>query len=75
MPNPSNLQGPLRVGTVSSVSGNTARVKFDDVDMMSGDLKIVQWMPVAGWAPLVGMTVLCIYDGTFNGNGYILGTL
>lgn len=74
--NPSQFNGMVRVGRVSSVSGNTARVMFDDVGgLMSGDLKIVQWAPVAGWAPLVGMTVLCLYDGTFNGNGYVLGTL
>ncbi|MBR5091055.1 MAG: hypothetical protein IK093_16645 [Ruminiclostridium sp.] len=74
--NPSQFNGLVRVGIVSSVSGSTARVMFNDVGgMMSGDLKIVQWAPVAGWAPLPGMPVLCLYDGTFNGNGYVLGTL
>lgn len=68
-------KGLLRIGTVSSVSGNTARVKFDDVGIMSGDLKIVQFDPVMRWSPLPGATVLCLFDGTFNGNGYIIGTL
>lgn len=73
--NPSQFNGMVRIGTVSSVGGSTARVFFDDVGIMSGDLKIVQWAPVAGWAPIPGESVLCIFDGTFNGNGYIIGTV
>ena len=65
----------LRVGTVSSVSGDVCRVFFDDVQMMSGELKIVQLAPALSWEPLVGAKVLCLYDGTFNGNGYVLGTI
>lgn len=73
--NPSQFNGLVRVGTVSSVAGNKARVMFDDVGIMSDWLKIVEWAPVAGWAPLPGATVLVIMDGTFNGNGYIIGTI
>lgn len=73
--NPSETKGLIRIGTVSSVSGSTARVKFDDVDIMSGDLKILQHAPAMSWTPLPGATVLCLFDGTFNGNGYIIGTL
>lgn len=70
--NPSLFPGRTRVGKVSSVSGSTAKVKYEDVDIMSGDLKIVQPVP---WVPSPGDEVLVLMDGTFNGNGYILGKI
>lgn len=73
----------VRVGTVSSVSGNTARVIFKDMDnMVSGHLIIVQqphygipnwnWRP---WTPEVGQSVLCLYIPIQDGDGYILGVI
>lgn len=73
----------VRIGTVSSVSGSTARVVFRDMDdMVSGDLFIIQqphydsqdwsWHP---WAPSVGNRVLCLYIPIQDGDGYILGVI
>lgn len=92
--NPSQYDGLVRVGKVSSVDEpkRTARVFFDDVGIMSGDLKILASPPfipkkhapqqtdgladpltISPWLPDPGDIVLCLYDGTFNGNGYVLG--
>lgn len=73
----SPIEGMVRVGTVSSVneSARTARVFFPDVEIMSGELKITKFPPLTPWLPVPGDTVLCLYDFTFNGDGYILGAL
>lgn len=91
----SPIEGMVRVGTVSSVneSTRTARVFFPDVEIMSGELKIIKSPPfiprknvpqqceagcpivISPWLPDPGDTVLCLYDFTFNGDGYILGAL
>ena len=94
--NPAQFSGMVRVGTVSSVNepARTARVFFNDVEIMSGNLKILASPPfipkkhvpqqtdgladpltISPWLPDPGDIVLCLYDGTFNGNGYILGRI
>lgn len=74
-PNPSAYEGIVRIGTTSSVnpSERTARVFLNDVGIMSGELKVI--MQTEAWLPEPGDIVLCIYDGTFNGNGYVIGRL
>ena len=72
----------IRVGKISSVSGNTARVIFPSLgNMVSGDLRILQ-RPVtveehgvANWYPTIGQTVLCVYVALEDADGFILGGL
>lgn len=73
--NPSQTEGFVRIGKVSSTNPaeNTARVFFGDVEIMSGELKVI--MQGSSWMPIPGDIVMCIYDGTFNGNGYIIGRI
>ena len=96
----------LRIGTVSEVneSSRQARVRFPDVDIISGWLRVIKTPPfipaanvtqktestsggsgessfashshelvILPWFPKVGDAVLCLYDTSFNGDGYVIG--
>lgn len=64
-----------RIGTVSDIDtdGRRVRVYFPDVDIVSGWLKVVA--TVTTWMPDIDDVVLCLYDGGFNCDGYVLGVL
>lgn len=74
----------MRIGKVSSVSaeGKTARVFFPDINIVSGDLKIMKQLPtfepaLAGecknWVPSVNDIVVCEFLQGGDGEGVILG--
>lgn len=94
----------LRIGKVTSVnaSNRTVRVRFEDVNITSGWLKVLRSPPFIGndeppkevpktekeeakthfhklniipWFPVVGETVLCLYNSGFNEDGYVIGGL
>ena len=85
------LSGLVRYGTVSSVSGTTARVYFPDLGMTSGSLPILQHKKAKvevkeadghkhdaeldEWAPEVGQKVVCLYLPVDNGDGFVLGVV
>lgn len=64
----------LRKGTVSDIDESTrsVRVRYQDEDSVSGWLKVLRH-GLEAWMPCIDDTVLCIFDGTFNGDGYVLG--
>ena len=80
----------IRIGQVQSVEGTRARVFFPDLQLMSDRLYVLQHpatletteaqdhthkVDAGRWAPAIGDVVLCLYDDSFNGNGYILGVI
>ncbi len=98
----------VRVGIVTDINEKEreARVYFEDVNIVSGWLKIIKSPPfipkkhvtqeteareggtwnaafeahthevkISPWLPDINDTVLCLYDQSFNGDGYILGAL
>lgn len=83
--------GLVRIGVVSSVEGHRARVYFEDVDMVSGWLYVLQHSGGAVtvgqaqehthtartgfWMPSVGQRVVCLYLPVFNGDGFVLGAV
>ncbi len=77
-----NPKSTVRIGRVSSISGNTARVFYPDMEnMLSGNLIVLQ-RPVesddhvqSDWYPCIGQMVLCLYFPMEDADGYILGGL
>lgn len=71
------LKQIVRVGIISSVNGGnlTAKVKFVQQKIMSGDMKIMQNHPpeVGDWIPEPGQYVLCLLVAGGDGDGVILG--
>lgn len=63
----------VKVGTVSAVSANTARVFFPDTRMMSDWLHILR--QTEEWTPEINDPVLCLYPDGFNADGYVLGVI
>ena len=56
------------------VTGDTARVRFEEYDdMISDDLPIVYRR--RKWTPDINDTVLCLFVPYGDGDGYILGRL
>lgn len=76
----------VRIGKVSSVNPSklTARVIFEDKEIISGWLNVLQH-PKEGehsndgnpiyWMPKVNEMVLVLYIPIFNGDGFILGVV
>ena len=64
----------LRIGTVSDIneSKRTVRVRYRGEDSVSGWLKVLRFGDEP-WMPRIDDAVLCLFDGTFNGDGYVLG--
>jgi len=64
----------LRIGIVSSVSGNRARVYFPDQDNMVSD-----WLYIIkqgeSWTPSVNDRVLVLYSKGTDTDGFILGVI
>ena len=64
----------LRIGIVSSVSGNRARVYFPDQDNMVSD-----WLYILkqaeSWTPSVNDRVLVLYSKGTDTDGFILGVI
>lgn len=80
------LKDIVRIGLVSRVDSvkMTARVKIPDQGIVTGDLSIVERMPVIEcktgceikikpWIPTVGQWVLCIFKPDGEGDGFIIG--
>lgn len=84
------LRDIVRVGKVHSVkkSEMTARVKFEDKGIMSGELHILvrpstvttgvaeghnHAVTVKKWTPEIGSMVLCIMLPDGDGDGFIIG--
>lgn len=71
------LKDMVRVGIVSSTNTEnmTARVKIQELGIVTGDLKIVQNLPegLESWKPKIGQWVLCIFKPDGDGDGFILG--
>lgn len=67
------LQDMVRIGIVSSVNKDetTARVKIEEENIVTGDLRIVQ--NAYPWMPDIGQWVLCIFVPNGEGDGFILG--
>lgn len=70
------LRRLVRVGVVSSIDEDAAavRVYFEDIDMVS------DWLPViqrggTNWIPSVNDMVLCLYLPMFNADGFVLGAI
>ncbi|OLN21396.1 hypothetical protein BTO30_14850 [Domibacillus antri] len=62
----------IRVGTVSSISGSTARITYDDREnAVSSELPIVQRGDV--FQLMVGDQVLVVYLPNSKGEGFIIG--
>jgi phage baseplate assembly protein V len=70
----------IDVGRVSSIYPErcTARVYFEDKNMVSGELQVV----VRGaqnhkdyWMPAIGEQVICLFLPNGNGEGFIIGAL
>lgn len=66
------LKDMVRIGVVSSVNTAkmTAKVKIEELGIITADLKIVQQ---SSWIPHVGQWVLCIFKPDGEGDGFILG--
>ena len=68
----------MKVGIVSSMHGNQARVYFPDIDTVSAPLTIMQ-QPCGcidcncKWTPNVNDQVLCYIEG--ERTGYVLGVV
>ena len=68
------IENLVRIGTVIKVTGDTARVRFEEYDdMISDDLPIVYRR--RKWTPDINDTVLCLFVPYGDGDGYILGRL
>lgn len=68
------LKNIVRVGEVSSVENEGARVIFHDKDdMVSGTLPVIH--TGEEWAPQVGQRVLCLYLPHGECDGFILGAI
>ena len=77
------LDGLVRIGKVTNVSGKKARVYFSDLDMTSGWLYCLQrrgsvivadrTVQLPAWVPQVNEVVACLYLPVDNGDGFILG--
>lgn len=77
------LNGLVRVGKVTAVSGKKARVYFDDIEMTSGWLFCLQrrgsitvdgqTVQLPAWVPQINDIVACLYIPVENGDGFILG--
>ena len=82
------LKDLVRIGIVSSVNSTkmTARVKIQDLGIVTGDLKIVQNTPlitshiskeqgvkIYPWIPYIGQWVLCIFKPDGEGDGFVIG--
>jgi len=66
----------VRIGIVQSVDtqARTARVYFPDTKIMSGPLTVIRTdHSAAAWMPGINDAVLCLYSGTFNADGFIIG--
>lgn len=86
------LREIIRVGKVHSVKKNdmTARVKFEDSKIMSGELHILynsntvtignadghsHSASIVKWTPKIGDMVLCIMRPDGDGDGFIVGSV
>lgn len=77
------METVLRVGTVSDRNTSTrkVRVNFPEDDIVSDWLPVVKHKPtsssgtITDWFPGIGDVVLCIYDTSFNAQGYVIGGL
>lgn len=69
------LRNILRIGIISSVNEAdlTAKVKFVQQNIMSGELKLLQNSPSGKWIPEPGQYVMCLLMAGGDGDGVILG--
>lgn len=77
------LDGLVRIGKVTDVSGKKVRVYFPDLDMTSGWLYCLQRrgsitvdgqsVQIPAWVPQINDIVACLYLPVENGDGFILG--
>ena len=68
------IENLVRIGTVIKVTGDTARVRFEEYDnMISDDLPIVYRR--RKWTPDINDIVLSLFVPYGDGDGYILGRL
>ena len=83
-PNNSILDGLVRYGTVTAVSGTKVRVFFPDQNLSSGLLPCLQHKGTTltdsddtldEWKPEVGQKVVCLYLPVDNGDGFVLGVV
>lgn len=68
------IENIVRIGTVRNIEGRKARVWFDDIELLSG------WLPVLqqhedGWMPRVGAVVAALYIPVPDGDGFVLGEI
>lgn len=63
----------VKIGKVVDTDGNKVRVHFPETQIVSDWLSVVQ--RGEEWMPSIGSIVLCLFDDTFNGDGYVIGGL
>lgn len=70
------IKGMITVGVVSDINEGekTARVKLEQENMISDDLKIVQ-QPPNTFMPSIGDWVLCVMKNGGEGEGFIIGVI
>lgn len=76
------MNNNIRCGKVHSIDEKKrlVRVFFEDAKIMSGWLKVISspsknfvGEELQPWLPKVNDTVLCLYNGGFNADGYVVG--
>ena len=68
-----NTSGWLHVARQSSQAEQT---EPETIEAPDGELtEHFHKIEPVRWLPQIGDTVLCLYDGSFNGDGFILGAL
>lgn len=77
----------IKIGTVESVSGKRAKVRFKGKATSSAELTILQNTAeltgyadshrhtVSRWVPTVGQKVVCLMIPGGNGQGFIVGAI
>ena len=73
---------PFRIGFISEINNaeRKVRVKFPDTEIISDWLKIVTTTNINAsidveYKPKLNDNVLCVFNDSFNSDGYVLGAL
>ena len=69
------MEGIVRIGTVTDIKGNQARVLYPDSGMTSGWLSVLRHGSEDPWMPNINDVVLCLYIPVWNGDGFIVGVI
>lgn len=79
------MEDLVRIGTVESVSGKRAKVRFQGKATSSSELTVLKNTPgttgyadshghsISRWVPEIGAKVVCLMIPGGNGQGFVLG--